>query len=62
MTDLFYERTIAAARELRAGKYGSFAAAIGDAATCADRTNVNRLAAAFPELFELVWTDKEHTL
>lgn len=57
MTDLSYERTIAAARELSTGKYGSFAAAIGDATTCADRNNVNRLAAAFPELFALALTD-----
>jgi hypothetical protein len=57
MTDLSYERTIAAARALSTGKYGSFAAAIGDAASCADRTNTNRLAAAFPELFALALTD-----
>jgi len=57
MTDLSYERTIAAARELSTGKYGSFAAAIGDAATRADRANLNRLSGAFPELFTLALTD-----
>jgi hypothetical protein len=51
MTDLSYERTIAAARALSTGKFGSFAAAIGDAGTCADRHNLGRLHAAFPELF-----------
>ena len=53
MTDLSYERTIAAARALSTGKFGSFAAAIGDAAWCADRHNLSRLHAAFPEIFNL---------
>lgn len=57
MTDFTYELRIAAARALSTGKYGSFAAAIGDAASCADRNNLNRLAEAFPELFELPFKD-----
>ena len=40
-----------AAQTLRAGSFGGFAAAIGDAATRADSHNLKRLAAAFPELF-----------
>jgi hypothetical protein len=47
------DRLLAAARSLTTGQYGGFAAAIGDAATRADSTNLRRLAAAFPELFAL---------
>jgi hypothetical protein len=47
------EQLLAAAQTLRKGEYGGFAAAIGDAATRADSTNLRRLAAAFPELFAL---------
>jgi hypothetical protein len=47
------DRILAAARRLATGQHGSFAAAIGDAATRADSTNLRRLAAAFPELFAL---------
>jgi hypothetical protein len=47
------DRLLAAARSLTTGRHGSFAAAIGDAATRADSTNLRRLAAAFPELFAL---------
>jgi len=47
------DRLLAAARSLTTGQHGSFAAAIGDAATRADSTNLRRLAAAFPELFAL---------
>jgi hypothetical protein len=47
------DRLLAAARSLATGQHGGFAAAIGDAATRADSTNLRRLAAAFPELFAL---------
>jgi len=47
------DRLLAAARSLTTGQHGSFAAAIGDAATRADSHNLRRLAAAFPELFAL---------
>jgi len=47
------DRLLAAARRLTTGQDGGFAAAIGDAATRADSTNLRRLAAAFPELFAL---------
>ncbi len=47
------DRLLAAARRLTTGQHGGFAAAIGDAATRADSTNLRRLAAAFPELFTL---------
>ena len=47
------DRLLAAARSLTTGQHGGFAAAIGDAATRADSTNLRRLAAAFPELFAL---------
>jgi hypothetical protein len=45
------DRLLAAAQRLATGQHGGFAAAIGDAATRADSTNLRRLAAAFPELF-----------
>jgi hypothetical protein len=45
-----------AAQTLRAGSFGGFAAAIGDAATRADSHNLKRLAAAFPELFAAAQT------
>jgi hypothetical protein len=45
------DRLLAAARELATGQHGSFAAAIGDAATRADSLNLRKLAEAFPELF-----------
>ena len=38
-------------RNLRSGRFGSFAAAIGDAASVADNQNFARLMKAFPELF-----------
>jgi hypothetical protein len=38
-------------RNLRSGRFGSFAASIGDAASAADNQNFERLMKAFPELF-----------
>jgi hypothetical protein len=38
-------------RNLRSGRFGGFAAAIGDAASVADNQNFARLMKAFPELF-----------
>jgi hypothetical protein len=40
-----------AIKNLRSGRYGSFAASIGDAASVADNQNFERLIKAFPELF-----------
>jgi hypothetical protein len=36
---------------LRTGRFGSFAAHIGDAANAADNANLHRIIKAFPELF-----------
>jgi|694.fasta_scaffold113034_5 hypothetical protein len=40
-----------AIKNLRTGRYGSFAASIGDAANVADNANIQRIIKAFPELF-----------
>lgn len=48
---LTLEQIREAAAELRTGRHGSFAAAIGEAATYADSLNLSRLAGAFPEIF-----------
>lgn len=38
-------------KNLRTGRFGSFAASIGDAASVADGQNLSRIIKAFPELF-----------
>jgi hypothetical protein len=38
-------------KNLRSGRFGSFAAYIGEAAASADTGNLHRLVKAFPELF-----------
>ena len=48
---LTIEQIREAAAKLRTGQHGSFAAAIGEAATYADSVNLSRLADAFPEIF-----------
>jgi hypothetical protein len=40
-----------AIKNLRSGRFGSFAASIGDAANVADNANLHRIIKAFPELF-----------
>jgi hypothetical protein len=40
-----------AIKNLRTGRYGNFAASIGDAANVADNANIQRIIKAFPELF-----------
>jgi len=40
-----------AIKNLRSGRFGGFAAAIGDAANVADNANLHRIIKAFPELF-----------
>ena len=45
------ELTARTIRNLRTGRFGSFAACIGDAANVADSTNLARIIKAFPELF-----------
>jgi hypothetical protein len=40
-----------AIKNLRSGRFGGFAASIGDAASVADNQNFERLMKAFPELF-----------
>lgn len=40
-----------AIKNLRSGRFGSFAASIGDAANVADNANLYRIIKAFPELF-----------
>jgi len=42
-----------AVKNLRTGRFGGFAAAIGDAANVADRQNFSRIIKAFPELFAI---------
>ena len=40
-----------AIKNLRTGRYGGFAASIGDAANVADNATLHRIIKAFPELF-----------
>jgi hypothetical protein len=40
-----------AIKNLRSGRFGSFAASIGDAANIADNSNLAKIIKAFPELF-----------
>lgn len=40
-----------AIKNLRSGRFGGFASAIGDAACVADSQNLHRIIKAFPELF-----------
>ena len=40
-----------AIKNLRSGRFGGFAASIGDAANVADNANLHRIIKAFPELF-----------
>jgi len=40
-----------AIKNLRTGRFGGFAASIGDAASVADYSNRDRIIKAFPELF-----------
>lgn len=49
--ELMRGKCILAARELRTGRYGSFAASIGDAFSLADSKNAEKLVAAFPDIF-----------
>lgn len=51
MTDAQMHR---AAVAMQSGTHGNFAASIGDAYICADPTNRERLADAFPDLFARV--------
>lgn len=45
--DLYY-----ACRELESGQHGSFAKAIAEAYSIADKANSQKLVEAFPDLFE----------
>lgn len=51
--DFLADSTLAARtiRNLRTGRFGGFAACIGDAANVADSANLARIIKAFPELF-----------
>jgi len=47
-----HDEMLKASLELATGAHGSFAALIGEAYLKADSSNAERLAKAFPELFE----------
>ena len=51
------DKFVYSGNDLSKGSFGGFASCLGDAMLRADKTNALRLFEAFPEIFELAWTN-----
>ena len=51
------DKFVYSGNDLSKGSFGGFASCLGDAMLRADKDNALRLFEAFPEIFELAWTN-----
>ena len=51
------DKFVYSGNDLSKGSFGGFASCLGDAMLRADKDNALRLVEAFPEIFELAWTN-----